>query len=112
MGNMVLWFEDGEIKEKYVMSARMVECRRKLFLKPEVRELLNRHCGEIEFNSFEDLYKGQFKKKVTYDYYGLTDLDHLFDVLKDILVVGVANSSGEKVIKAAFNIYNLRKRKK
>ncbi|PWA13710.1 hypothetical protein CTI12_AA631220 [Artemisia annua] len=108
MGNMVLWCEKRESKEKSVMSAIMVECRRKIFLKHEVKKLLNRHRGEIVFNSFEDLYEDEFQEKLDYDYYGLTNLKHLCEILKDILVVGVANPSGEKVIKGV----NLRKRKR
>ncbi|PWA83757.1 hypothetical protein CTI12_AA164790 [Artemisia annua] len=108
MGDMVLWWEDRESKEKYVMCARLVELRRRLFLRHEVKQLLNRHRGEIEFNSFEDSYKDQFRENLDYDFYGLTDLDHLCEVLKDILVVEVANPSGENVIK----VVNLRKRKR
>ncbi|PWA76818.1 hypothetical protein CTI12_AA230650 [Artemisia annua] len=123
---MVLYFKGRESKEKYVISARMVEIRQKVFLKNEVEKLLNRYGGKIAFESFEDLYKDQFKS-FDYDYYALTDLDHFCQVLKDILVVEVANPSGAKVIKAVevanpsgakvlkaaamVKIYNLRKRK-
>ena len=45
-----------------------------------------------------------------YGFYGLTDLDHLCEALKDILEVEL-DRSGEKVIKAVKR-YNLRKRKR
>ena len=125
---MALYFKGRESKEKHVMSARMVEIRQKVFLKNNVEKLLNMYGGKIAFESFEDLYKDQFKLHIEYDYYALTDLDHLCQVLKDILVVEVANPSGAKVIKAvevanpsgakvikeaaAVKIYNLRKRKR
>ncbi|PWA61381.1 hypothetical protein CTI12_AA373630 [Artemisia annua] len=130
---MALYFKGRESKEKCLISARMVEIRQKVFLKNEVEKLLNRHGGKIEFESFEDLYKDQFEfkdqfKSFDYDFFALTDLDHLCQVLKDILVVEVANPSGAKVIKAVevanpsgakvlkpavmFKIYNLRKRKR
>ncbi|PWA58127.1 hypothetical protein CTI12_AA402950 [Artemisia annua] len=44
---------------------------------PEVKKLLNKHPGGIKFSSFEDSYKNQFKQEFRYDYYALTDLDHL-----------------------------------
>ncbi|PWA93148.1 hypothetical protein CTI12_AA074280 [Artemisia annua] len=108
MGSMVLWCEKRESKEKYVMSASVVELRRMFFLRHDVQKLLNMHRGEIMFNSFEDLYKDHFQVKLNYVYYGLTNLKHLCEILKDILVVVVANPSGEKVIKGV----NLRKRKR
>ncbi|GJZ44333.1 endonuclease [Tanacetum coccineum] len=104
---MVLLSVAPETKEKYVISVGMIE-RRQNFLKLYVQELLDTHSGEIKFSSFEDLYKDKFKVKLMYDHYSLTDLDHLCDVLKDILVVG--NSSGEKVIKAVKRKAEKRKR--
>nr|GEW21286.1 endonuclease or glycosyl hydrolase [Tanacetum cinerariifolium]GEW22171.1 endonuclease or glycosyl hydrolase [Tanacetum cinerariifolium] len=90
----VLWFEEGESREKYAMSARMVEMRRKLYVKHEVQELVIRHGGEIEFNSFKDLYKDHFNQKLAYDYYSLPcALEELCEILEDILVVEVANPS-------------------
>ena len=93
------------------MSARMVEIRQKVLLKDRVKKLLDRCSGEIAFDSFEVSYKDQFTWEFNYGYFALTDLDHLCEVLKDILVVEV-NPSGEKVIKAAVEFYNLRKRKR
>lgn len=111
MGDRVAWFVVRGSKEKSVMSASEAKNRRRLRLKPEVKELLNSHRGEIEFSIFENLYEDQFKHKMRYKFYGLTDLDHLCKVFKDdILEMGVANRSGEKVIKA-LNGINLRKRK-
>ncbi|GJS97037.1 zinc finger BED domain-containing protein RICESLEEPER 2-like protein [Tanacetum coccineum] len=73
----VLWFEEGESREKYVMSARMVEMRRKLYLKHE----------------------DHFNEKLAYDYYGLTrGLEELYEILNDILVVEVANPSRKAYI--------------
>ncbi|PWA61322.1 basic-leucine zipper domain, Transcription factor TGA like domain protein [Artemisia annua] len=115
MGNMVLRFQPRGSKEEHVMSTSIVEGRLRLYLKPEVKKLLNKHPGGIKFSSFEDSYKNQFKQEFRYDYYALTDLDHLCQVLKDILVVEVASPSGEKVRKAAGVkkiYYNLRKRKR
>nr|GEU30960.1 calcium-transporting ATPase 2, plasma membrane-type-like [Tanacetum cinerariifolium] len=101
----VYWFEEGESKEKYAMSARMVEMRRQLYLKHEVQELLIRHGGEIEFNSFEDLYKDHFNQKLAYDYYGLPrGLKELCEILEDILVVEVANPSRKTNYMLVFNI--------
>ncbi|GJV70523.1 calcium-transporting ATPase 2, plasma membrane-type-like protein [Tanacetum coccineum] len=95
----VLWFEGGESREKYAMSTRMVEMRRKLYLKREVQELLIRYGGEIEFNSFEDSYKDHFNEKLAYDYYGLTrGLEELCEILEDILVVEEANPSRKAYI--------------
>ncbi|PWA63446.1 SKP1/BTB/POZ domain-containing protein [Artemisia annua] len=53
----------------------------------------------LDYQSLGDSYKDQFRENLDYDFYGLTDLDHLCEVLKDILVVEVANPSGENVIK-------------
>ncbi|GJX62383.1 endonuclease [Tanacetum coccineum] len=78
---MALLIKEPERKEKYAISARL------------------------------DLYGDQFKVKLNYHRYGLTDLDHLCEVFKDILVVGAANS-GEKAIKAVVKPYNLSKRRK
>ncbi|PWA50190.1 hypothetical protein CTI12_AA475500 [Artemisia annua] len=125
---LLLYFKGPECEETYVMSARAVAVRRIIYLKNDVEELLNRHGGKIAFKSFEVLYKRQFHFPINYEFYALTDLDHLCQVLKDILVVEVANPSGAKVIKAlevanpsgakvikeavAVKIYNLRKRKR
>nr|GFC26366.1 hypothetical protein [Tanacetum cinerariifolium] len=51
--DMVLLYEDKKINNTYVMSARMVENRRKT-LKPNVQELLDKHSGAIRLSSFED----------------------------------------------------------
>jgi hypothetical protein len=88
---------------EHVMSARMVEIRQNVFLKHNVKKLLRRHFGEIKFKSFKDLYDEQFKVNLNYLWYGLTDLDDLCKVLKDILVVEEANPSRVKVIKAVKN---------
>ncbi|PWA92695.1 hypothetical protein CTI12_AA075170 [Artemisia annua] len=76
MGNkgMVLFFKGRDSEEEYVMSARMVEIRQKVFLKDKVEKLLNMYGGKIAFESFEDLYEDQFKLFMDYDYYALTDL--------------------------------------
>ncbi|PWA96510.1 hypothetical protein CTI12_AA037920 [Artemisia annua] len=110
MGDRVHWREHRESKVKYVMSASVVEVRRRLYLKPDVQTLLNSHHGEIKFGIFEDVYWDQFKRIFHYGFYGLTDLDHLCEALKDILEVEL-DRSGEKVIKAVKR-YNLRKRKR
>ncbi|GKE56795.1 endonuclease [Tanacetum coccineum] len=107
--HMVLLSEEPESKETYVMCARLVEIRQKVYLKRNVQELLNKHGGEIPLSSFEGKYKDKFKVKLNYHDYGLTSFYHLCEVLN--LVVEEANSPGEKVIKAG-KIYNLRKRKK
>nr|GEV60011.1 calcium-transporting ATPase 2, plasma membrane-type-like [Tanacetum cinerariifolium] len=105
----VLWFERGESRGKYAMSARMVEMRQKLYLKHEVQELLIRHGGEIEFNSFEDSYKDHFNEKLAYDYYGLTrGLEELCEILEDILVVEVANPSRKTSTGDGLSIEGLR----
>ncbi|GJV70526.1 calcium-transporting ATPase 2, plasma membrane-type-like protein [Tanacetum coccineum] len=49
----VLWFEGGESRGKYAMSTRMVEMRRKLYLKREVQELLIRKSAEGSSFGFE-----------------------------------------------------------
>ncbi|GJV67108.1 nicalin-1-like protein, partial [Tanacetum coccineum] len=103
-------FEERESNGKYVMPAVMVEIRRDL-LKHFVQKLLDRHDGKIMFNNFEDLYKDRFKMKLNYRFYGLSDLENLCEILKDILVVVVGEPSGEKVINAVKR-YNLRKRKR
>ncbi|PWA97637.1 hypothetical protein CTI12_AA027160 [Artemisia annua] len=109
MGDMVVVFVDLKKKMKYVMSSRVVETRQNLYLKHDVQELFNRHCGEIKFDSFEDFYFEHFDLKLNYHFYGLTNLDHLCKALKDILEVEF-DCSGKKVIKAV-KCYNLRKRK-
>ncbi|PWA91271.1 hypothetical protein CTI12_AA090550 [Artemisia annua] len=113
--NMVVLYENRESKEEYVMSARMAEFRRKHVLKPHVQKLIYAHHGEILFSSFDDSYKDQFNLNLNYHYYGLTGLEDLCVILKDILVVRVLNRSGAKVkvIKPVeCVVYNLRKRKK
>ena len=65
MGNMLVVFEKN--KKKWVMSARMVETRLK-YLKRDVQDLLRR-CGEIKFDSFEDVYKNYFQFFIKYYYY-------------------------------------------
>ncbi|PWA93541.1 hypothetical protein CTI12_AA057060 [Artemisia annua] len=109
MGKMVVKFQNLESKKEYVMSAPLVETRRNVYLKRDVQELFNRHCGEIKFDSFEDFYKEHVGYELDYHFYGLTDLDRLCEVLKDNLEVEL-DRSGEKVIKAV-KCYNLRKRK-
>ncbi|GJX35348.1 calcium-transporting ATPase 2, plasma membrane-type-like protein [Tanacetum coccineum] len=104
--------KEQESNGKYVMPVPMVEIRQNLFLKHDVQELLDRHHGEIAFNSFKHLYEDHFKMKLDYLYYGLTNLENLCEILKDILVVREAKHSGAKVINAKSMIYNLRKRKK
>nr|GEX81507.1 hypothetical protein [Tanacetum cinerariifolium] len=42
----------------------------------------------------------RFKMKLDYRFYALSDLENLCEILKDILVVGVTEPSGEKVINA------------
>ncbi|PWA35008.1 hypothetical protein CTI12_AA613340 [Artemisia annua] len=96
-------FVKGSDEEEHVMTARMVELRQNVFLKLNVQKLLRRHSGEIKFESFEVSYEKQFKVKLNYLWYGLTDLDDLCKVLKDILVVEEANPSRVKVIKAVKN---------
>ncbi|GJZ51305.1 endonuclease [Tanacetum coccineum] len=99
MGDMVVVFEERESNGKYVMPALMVQIRRNQ-LKHYVQKLLDSHDGKIVFNNFEDLYKDRFKLELEYRFYALSDLDNLCEILKDILVVGVAEPSGEKVINA------------
>ncbi|PWA70012.1 endonuclease or glycosyl hydrolase [Artemisia annua] len=96
---MVLLFEEPESKKFHVMSARMVQVRRNVSLKPNVQELLDMNSGVIEFTSFEDLYERQFKVKLNYFQYGLTNLNHLCKVLKDILMVEEADPTGAKLMK-------------
>ncbi|GJY83466.1 endonuclease [Tanacetum coccineum] len=111
MSDPVVVFEEQESNGKYVMPVRMVEIRQNLFLKHNVQELLDRNNREIPFNSFEDLYEDHFKMKLDYRYYGLTNLENLCEILKDILVVR-AKHLGAKAKNAKSMIYNLRKRKK
>nr|GEX83523.1 probable Xaa-Pro aminopeptidase P [Tanacetum cinerariifolium] len=60
--DMVLLYEDKKKSNNtYVMSARMVENRRKT-LKSNVQELLDKHSGAIRLSSFEDIYKKKFKE--------------------------------------------------
>ncbi|GJZ98732.1 calcium-transporting ATPase 2, plasma membrane-type-like protein [Tanacetum coccineum] len=110
---MVVLIDEPEMKEKFVLSARMVEIRQKVFLKLNVQEFLDGHGGQIFFNSFEDLYEDKYKVKLNYHHYGLTNLDDLCEVFKDMLVVEVPDpTTGVKVIKDVKGYYNLRKRKR
>ncbi|GJX81256.1 hypothetical protein Tco_0329405 [Tanacetum coccineum] len=99
--DMVLLYEDTERNNTYVMSARMVENRRKI-LKSNVHELLDKHGGAIRLSSFEDIYKKKFEVKWDSHRCCLNDFDHLCSVL-NLVVEGENLKSGS---------YNLRKRKK
>lgn len=111
---MLVFFEERESKEKYVMAANIVEFRRKVLLKREVEALLYRR-GEILFSSFDDAFKDEFKENFDYHFYGLSGLEDLCENLKDTVAVREVNRSGAKVkvIRAVeFQVYNSRKRKK
>ncbi|GJY75208.1 endonuclease [Tanacetum coccineum] len=66
---MVVLIDEPEMKEKFVLSARM------------------------------DLYEDKYKVKLNYHHYGLTNLDDLCEVFKDMLVVEVPDpTTGVKIV--------------
>lgn len=70
---------------KRVMYAPVVKDRRKR-LEGNVVKLLEAY-GMMLFDYFERYYKEMFRRSIIYEYYGLTDLDHLCEVFKDNLEV-------------------------
>ena len=94
---MALFLLEGDWT--YVMCARTVKTRQEV-LKRDVLGLLDEYDGVIPLMSFERVYKDKFKVKLDYHFFGLKDIEELFDVMhtKGIVLFYEKPESKKKVI--------------